>query len=199
VETCGNPETAKTWIIALHGYGQLSEYFVKKFSVVCSEDLAVIAPEGPHRFYKEGLSGRVGASWMTKRNRELDIEDNHRYLDEVTNSFLIKGNPQNILVLGFSQGAATACRWLAQTHHPINHLILWSSMFPPDLNHRDLPDKLDIHLVYGQADPFLNQQWKEQYEAWKKRLPHFNSWTFEGGHDIHANKLNEVVNGILTR
>ena len=62
-------------LIALHGYGQLAQYFAKKF-IDLPEDYALLVPEGMHRFYLEGTSGRVGASWMTKEGRELDIEDN---------------------------------------------------------------------------------------------------------------------------
>ena len=40
----------------------------------------IIAPQGLHKFYLEGTSGRVGASWMTKENREDDIKNYLVYL-----------------------------------------------------------------------------------------------------------------------
>lgn len=193
VNVLGNLKTAKTWLIALHGYGELTEFFLKKFKVYDRNDLVIIAPEGPHRFYKEGLSGRVGASWMTKRERELDIADNHSYLDHVVQSFLSEGTPDNMLVLGFSQGAATACRWVAKSKHTFHSLILWSSMFPPELQYHDLPKTLNIHLAYGSSDPFLTDHWKDQYDKWKTFLPDFKTWKFDGGHNIHMDTLNEIL------
>jgi hypothetical protein len=66
--TIGDIEKAKYLLIALHGYGQLSSYFGKKFEDLPNEFFIVI-PEGMHRFYLDGTSGRVGASWMTKEAR----------------------------------------------------------------------------------------------------------------------------------
>jgi hypothetical protein len=66
-------------LVALHGYGQLAQFFARKFAAL-DQSFGIIVPEGPHRFYLEGSSGRVGASWMTKEWREQDIEENTRYL-----------------------------------------------------------------------------------------------------------------------
>ncbi len=81
--THGNPNTAKIIVFALHGYGQLAEFFVRKFNVLNETDYFIVAPEGLHRFYLKGASGRVGASWMTKQERQSDINDYINYLDDV--------------------------------------------------------------------------------------------------------------------
>ena len=65
-------EARAHWYV-LHGYGQLARYFIKKFTKLPAKGIHVTAPEGLHRFYLEGSSGRVGASWMTKEDRETDI------------------------------------------------------------------------------------------------------------------------------
>jgi hypothetical protein len=44
----GQIEKSKTLLIALHGYGQLVPYFIRKFQQVNSDDIMVIAPEGLH-------------------------------------------------------------------------------------------------------------------------------------------------------
>jgi hypothetical protein len=69
-------------LIALHSYGQLAQFFYRKISFL-SDDWGILVPEGPHRFYLEGSSGRVGASWMTKEWRTQDIEDNIAYLQQL--------------------------------------------------------------------------------------------------------------------
>ena len=74
---------AKKVLYVLHGYGQLAEFFVRKFRELGDEYL-IVAPEGMHRFYLQGSSGRVGASWMTKEDREQDIKhDDERQSDQL--------------------------------------------------------------------------------------------------------------------
>ncbi|MDO7610183.1 MAG: hypothetical protein MUQ68_04950, partial [Crocinitomicaceae bacterium] len=78
--TLGDKNKSKRLLIVLHGYGQLAKFFLRKFSM-CSDSSFVVAPEGPHRFYRKGYSGRVGASWMTKEARDHDIKDNIIWLN----------------------------------------------------------------------------------------------------------------------
>ena len=73
---------SKNVLYVLHGYGQLSRFFIRKFSAL-QERYTIVAPEGMHRFYLEGSSGRVGASWMTKEDRLTDINDIMSFLNEV--------------------------------------------------------------------------------------------------------------------
>ena len=70
------------WIV-LHGYGMLSEYFVKKFECIINETTLVIAPEATNRFYLRDNYTRVGASWMTKLDKEQEISDNILFLDKL--------------------------------------------------------------------------------------------------------------------
>ena len=74
-------ETKQVWFV-LHGYGQLAQYFIKKFKAIESSQICIVAPEGLSKFYLEsvtsrsaGGSNRVGATWMTRENREVDIEN----------------------------------------------------------------------------------------------------------------------------
>ena len=72
----GNPgaQTKVIWFV-LHGYGQLAERFISKFQSLVDDYTVVVAPEALHRFYATGNSGRIGASGMTKEDRENDILD----------------------------------------------------------------------------------------------------------------------------
>ena len=60
-----NRETKEIWIVC-HGYGQLAKFFIRKFKILQKESVYIVAPQGFHKFYLKGFSGRVGASWMTK-------------------------------------------------------------------------------------------------------------------------------------
>lgn len=146
--TSGTPEADRVWFV-LHGYGQLAKYFIRKFSVLEESGIYVIAPQGLSRFYIENNDpgkrsyDRVGASWMTKENRLTDIHNYVRYLQEILAVELPRMD-KPVTVLGFSQGAATACRWIMQTNMMVEKLILWSGVFPPDI---DLPE--NHHLNDG--------------------------------------------------
>lgn len=194
-ELLGNTTDPGTVIYVLHGYGQLAKFFIRKFQVL-SESMLIVAPEGMHRFYLEGNSGRVGASWMTKEARETDIEDNMAWLQALNEEIDQKYAPKTRLLLGFSQGGATAARWHAKKPLQFDGLILWACVFPPDLL---IPtEKAPIfngHFVLGDEDPFYTNQQSEElvrfYEAKKYAIHRFN-----GGHDIVPDTLVEIVTQI---
>ena len=98
----------KHLIFALHGYGQQSKYFIRKFRSLVEYGICIIAPEGLNRFYLEGYSGRVGATWMTKEDRETDILNYLRYLNAIYAQ--LTTHSVKVTILGFSQGAATESR-----------------------------------------------------------------------------------------
>ena len=111
--------TKRAWIV-LHGYGQLASYFSKHFEDLVDSDTCVIAPEGLSRFYLDGKWDRVGATWMTKEDRLHEIEDYLAYLDALCDQLFghLENQPE-IVLLGFSQGTATAWRWLLKGKYTI--------------------------------------------------------------------------------
>lgn len=199
LETFGNQQTAQTLIIALHGYGQLVPYFIRKFHQIDSTRNFVVAPEGLHRFYLNGTSGRVGASWMTKEARLDDIEDNINYLNQVYSVYNQNHTFQKVIVLGFSQGAATAARWIEKTDFKIDAFIQWAGVFPPDLEIN--PDNSKWHslkhfYVVGNEDPYFAENSSDEYNqsAWlKKHNFHPETITFDGKHDVDPVTLNEIL------
>jgi predicted esterase len=184
-------------LIALHGYGQLAQYFARKFKQL-PRDYALLVPEGMHRFYLEGTSGRVGASWMTKDDREFEIEDYCNYLQTVYEHYLsIVPDNCKIVLLGFSQGGATAMRWLVLNRpEKIYTLQLWGSDIPADLDYKSAQDYLSdkkIYWIYGLNDPYLNAERAEQL---KKRFYQFELHPeiiqFEGAHEIDRKILGSL-------
>lgn len=197
-----NARTRQLFFV-LHGYGQLAQYFIRKFNVLSQHDICVIAPEGLSRFYLEDVSSRmqsgnnrVGATWMTRENRLMDVENYIRYLDTLYQTET-KGFPSiPVTVLGFSQGAATASRWVTEGSVQFRRLILWAGIFPPDLNFesgRSLKDKETL-VVYGNQDPFLHDNRFTEMETISSKLGiHPTRITFEGGHDINSDTLLKFV------
>lgn len=184
-----------TLIYVLHGYGQQAKYFIRKFQPIFGEFL-VVAPEGMHRFYLEGPSGRVGASWMTKEAREDDIEDNINWLNALDAQLSEHFKCSRKLLLGFSQGGATAARWFHRGAPKFDALILWACVFPPDLEaHEELAHGANQHFVIGSEDQFYNSEQQDALALFYEGKG-FKIHRFEGNHDIHAPTLNEILSEI---
>ena len=180
----------KKLLIAMHGYGQLAEYFIRKFKS-CSDNYTILAPEGPHRFYKNGYSGRVGASWMTKEAREDDIKDNLDWLTEWLTAHLKENIYEKIVLLGFSQGGATATRWYYSQPRLFSHFILWASVFPPDIE-KPITAVKHSYFIVGNKDEFLSSELLEKELLVYQNLG-FKTIQFEGNHDIEPKTLNSLL------
>jgi predicted esterase len=184
--------TRHLWVVC-HGYGQLAKYFIRHFEGLADEQTVIIAPEALSRFYLKDFNGRVGATWMTKEERLLEIADYIGYLNLVREQALAEAPNAQLHVLGFSQGAATVCRWLAQAHWPVAQLVLWAGVFPEDMEMANLGDTLKdtrISYVYGLQDEFVTDE-KVQTQLTRVREAGLEPGvlTFTGKHELHQETL----------
>lgn len=195
--------TKNVWIV-FHGYGQLAEYFVKHFEEINQDENVVIAVEGLSRFYVEGLTGRVGASWMTKDDRELEIKDQSNYINAVLNDAGVdtKSDSYNLIVLGFSQGTSTAIRWFSSNAIRPSRLILWAGSFPHDINPLEYDrifNGLPVDYVYGKEDQFLqNVNMDEKMKALNATGMNVSVWTFDGKHVMDKPTLAKIVDSFAS-
>lgn len=192
----GNKES-KRLIVAFHGYGQLSRFFSRKFAQL-EKDYLIAIPEGLNYFYTDGFAGRVGASWMTKENREEEILDYLGYfkalLAQLTNEF---GEFNEVVLLGFSQGTATASRCLANGEVNVSKLILWSGLPANEIHAdklKDLSENVEIVFVQGESDELRPE---EHYEAEMKKFSNagvkYSEHWYKGGHAIDASFLAKLM------
>lgn len=194
----------EVWFVC-HGYGQLAPEFLEAFEPVSRSDRRIVAPEGLHRFYLKGTGGRVGASWMTKEEREKDIQDYLRYLDELYDRVMHEhiGQDVRIRVLGFSQGVATVCRWMAQARSKADELILWAGVFPPDidlkLNKRAF-QRMRIRVLVGDRDEYREEgKLEKELALFKDHEIPYELFEFEGGHRIEEKPLKALAEGALEK
>jgi predicted esterase len=198
------PRIVEVWF-ALHGYGQLAGRFVRELAPLDDGSRLIVAPEALSRFYLGGVGERpasertVGASWMTREDRLAEIDDQVRYLDAVYAEVLKRIDPSRarVCVFGFSQGTATAARWLGVGKVRAGRLILWGGELPRDLDlsaERERFVGLDLTLVAGTRDQFITSKILEQE---KRRLEAhgipFHVVTFSGGHEIDEVVLRQVA------
>ena len=86
----GSFEAVNELWICLHGYAHRAELFIENFRPIATDGLFIIAPEGLSRFYTRGFCGTVGASWMTREDRENEIKDYVVYLEKLYKEVLAK-------------------------------------------------------------------------------------------------------------
>lgn len=168
--TIGDREGADEVWLVLHGYSQLAGGFLRWFEPAARPGRLIVAPEGLSRaYFEENQTRRVGASWMTKEDRESEIEDYIRYLDLLADHVLGDIPPTGRLeVHGFSQGAATASRWATFGRHPVSRLVLWGGTVPPDLDLERLRAALrdgSLVISVGDRDQFLTADALRNEEA----------------------------------
>ncbi len=192
----GKPsEKIKSVLIVLHGYGQLAEVFIKYFGPIKNETTLIIAPEALNKFYIKGFSGKVGATWMTKEDRENEIKDYVSYLDAVYDDVIKFGliSTATIAVLGFSQGTVTACRWLSKGKSKVDRLILWGGGIPPDVDlelSNELFNSIQLTIVVGDKDEFISlDQIEKEEQRLKKNNIKYSLMLFEGKHIIKKETL----------
>ena len=101
--------------------------------------------------------------------------------------------PEKMTVLGFSQGGATAARWLAHGNVLCDHFISWASVYPPDLaveDHRNLARKNTF--VLGTEDEFFPKPDQEILLA-DYQSKGIGIVQFEGTHDIHKETFINIL------
>ncbi len=196
-----SPATTQLWLV-LHGYGQLAEYFIRHFAPLHAADPAgtvIVAPEGLSRFYLTGTGGRVGASWMTKADRLAEIDDQASYLTTLLSHLRASCPPTaRLTVLAFSQGTATASRWLASeaAQWRPDQLVLWAGDFPADIDagaaHQLLTD-LPVALVSGDQDEYVSPaKLHDQADILRQLGARVSTHSFVGGHTLHLDTLHQL-------
>jgi predicted esterase len=196
-----NSKTKSVWFV-IHGYGQLAQFFIKKFVQIQDEETVVIAPEAISRFYLDDKYNRVGASWMTKDLRQSEIDEYVAYLNQVYGKVLKDSDLTDVEVnlLGFSQGCATVCRWLGDGHIKCNRLLLWAGFFSNGISEVIEPKKLHnikTYYVYGDNDEFLTAYPEIAQKFQENMIAEINPEiiSFEGKHTIDEATLKEIVDG----
>jgi len=199
-----DPRLKEVWIVC-HGYGQLAGRFLSRFTPLERDDRLFIAPEAMSRYYVasagavHGPDSPVGASWMTREDRDAEIEDQINYLDLLYAEVFthIERDAVRLWVLGFSQGVATVTRWLARGKVTADRVVIWAGMIPPELEAsggRMLCARAPVTIVTGSSDEFLTPKVVASQEAKLRELAiSYTRIGFDGGHDISASALLELA------
>jgi predicted esterase len=199
----GSPEAELTevWIVC-HGHGQLARRFLSRFLPLERPDRLFIAPEALSRYYLSPPQGGphpadapVGASWMTVEDRELEMQDYVGYLDLLYDEIfsIVDRAKVQLWVLGFSQGTATAARWVARGKVDPDRVVLYAGLLPSELDMERaarLANRSPLTIVLGTNDEFAKPELIAAQEARLQQLRVAHTIIrFEGGHEITPDVL----------
>jgi dienelactone hydrolase len=202
-------DARRVWFV-LHGYAQLAPRFLRHFAGHVPKDCCVVAPEGLNRFYvdmprRDGSHlQRVGATWMTREAREDDIADTMRWLDTLCADIMaMVGREVPVGVLGFSQGVATATRWLAGGAVQPGSFVAWAGGVAHDVGETAMRHALGeatVTLVCGEQDPFFAPETRSALlttlQEWQPRTALV---TFEGAHHLDGDVLAPLLDALAPR
>lgn len=191
------------WFV-LHGYAQLAAGIADGVGAIDDGTRLIVAPEGLSRFYdapslSSHKDARVGASWMTREDRLEEIADMLNWLEVARGHFAASlGRDVPVTVLGLSQGAAAAARWVASGRVQAERLIIWAASLPPevDLGPGSPLRRGRMLVVMGNRDRFISA---EQVAAERARLDSaafpYEFMEFDGGHRLDDDTLRRIVAG----
>ena len=193
------------WIVC-HGYGQLAAKFLEPFLPLETPWRRIVAPEGLSRFYLDrsrvgvNTQAGVGATWMTREDREHEIEDQIAYLDVLLDQVQPETSASSVRLrlLGFSQGVATVTRWLVRGRRVrADEVILWAGSVPADVDLSMLASRLagaPVVFAVGTRDELA------PWAAADVELGRFTGAgiqarlvTFAGGHRLDNATLAEIA------
>ncbi len=199
--TLGDPAAAEDAWFVLHGYKQLARRFLRRFESIANPRRLIVAPEALSRFYtsldpgRHGPAAVVGASWMTREDRLKEIRDYVNYLDRLAETVLPPDAP--VTVLGFSQGSATATRWVTMGRVKVERLVLWAGFVPHDQDldrAADVFARTELVLVRGDEDRALTEESAEKERSVLASAGvGYRVVQYAGGHEIDPRTLKGIA------
>ena len=196
--TFGSAEGAQDIWIVCHGYAQLARRFIEGFANIAVTGRLIVAPEGLHRFYIDpppapATQRRVGATWMTREDRERDIADYVDYLDALVSEMSAAAPGARVRVLGFSQGTATVLRWAVRATRAPQDLIIWAGEVPTDVDWPMGARRLAqtaIHAVHGTRDEMVSRAgFLRNLQTLDAVGLSYQMHEFDGGHQLDEGVL----------
>lgn len=189
-------ETKHVWLV-FHGLGYLSKYFINYFSELNPAENFIIAPQAPSKYYQDKKFKYVGASWLTRENTDLEIENVLNYIDAVFEAEKPKVLP-NFIVLGYSQGVSIATRWVARRKIKCDHLILHSGAIPKELQPEDfafMNPNTKVTYLYGNNDQYITEAKKTEQELKGSNLfgKKLEVQVFKGIHEVNKAYFKQIV------
>ena len=172
-------------IFCFHGYATNAEHLLEEVMAIPGiADWTLVVVQALHPFYNT-KTGEVVASWMTKLDRELAIEDNTRYVAGVVGEVRKEtGVEDPVIYLGFSQGVAMAYRAAAGAGYPSRGLIALGGDVPPELAERNLDGLPPVLIGRGNREEWYGEdQLAADVDLLTAKGVAVETCVYDGGHE----------------
>jgi predicted esterase len=193
------PDGAGPWpiLMGFHGYAQTAADQMDALHAIPGADQwLLVSVQALHPFYTR--QQRVVASWMTREDRELAIDDNVDYVGRVLSRVRADYPTTSTLVFsGFSQGGAMAYR--AAARYRADALIVLAADVPPDIVERRAEPLPPVLLGRGTRDDWYTADKASADRATLLRITaEVDTCVFEGGHEW-TDAFRQAAAGVLRR
>jgi predicted esterase len=170
-------------LVGFHGYKENAEVQMARLqSIPGASDWTLVSIQALHRFYR-GRGQEVVASWMTRQDRAVAIEDNVEYVNAALDSVL-QGGSEKVVFAGFSQGVAMAFRAAVQGRRRAAGIIAVGGDVPPELAQDPRVTFPFVFIARGRRDEWLTaEQFRADLNAMAARGGRVRAHEFDGGHD----------------
>ena len=103
-------------------------------------------------------------------------------------------------ILGFSQGGATACRWIFSSKMKVDNLILWAGDIPKDAlteKNKNKWNSFNTHLVMGKQDRLINDKMKSKFLSLMLEYKlEYKLTEYEGDHRIFPDVMLKLAESL---
>ena len=174
-------------LVGCHGYAQSADEMLELLRTIpAGSGWTRLSIQALHRFYR-GRSEVTVASWMTRQDRDLLIQDNVAYVDAVIAEVAAGRAIDRLVLCGFSQGVAMAFRAGLLGARKADAVLALAGDVPPELladTGRAFPRVL---LARGTRDEWYTEPKLRSDEAQLvARGASVETLTFDGAHEWHA-------------
>ena len=153
------PDTKQVWVV-FHGIGYLSRYFLRHFQHLDPRENYIIAPQAPALYYLDQTYTHIGASWLTRENTALYMDNLLHLFDQLWKSEELHKAP-SLVLMGYSQGVSVLCRWIVARKLKCERLLLYAGRVPEELRAEDfehLAPETKVDFFLGDKDPFVTAE-----------------------------------------
>ncbi len=181
------PKTRRVWLV-FHGIGYLSRYFLRHFRHLDPEENYIIAPQAPSLYYLDQTYTHIGASWLTRENTSLHMENLLHLLDALYEREKLEDAP-SLVLMGYSQGVSVLSRWVAARKLQCNRLVFYAGRIPEQLSAADfehLSVETPVEFFIGDQDPFVSEADREKLKGQMEVLfgDRLKIKEYSGGHKL---------------
>jgi predicted esterase len=170
-------------LAGFHGYSETAAIQLARLEQIPGANAwTLVSVQALHRFYR-GRAQEVGASWMTREDREAAMADNLAYVGDAI-GLVLDAAPMPLVYAGFSQGVSMAYRAAVRGRHPAAGVLAVGGDVPPELLADPAAAFPPVFLARGNADEWYTaEKFDADLTALRERGVHLHAVSYDAPHE----------------